>query len=61
MNSIKLLAIVFGTFIIGFLTSLLLDMPVFQNPVRYVLVILLILIELYFGFLMYQFISTKKE
>lgn len=60
MDSVKLIAVVLGTFLIAVLTSLLLEIPMFQNPVRYILVILLITIEIYFGFIVYKFLSTKK-
>jgi uncharacterized protein YacL len=60
MANLKLIATIFGTFAIAFVTSLLLELPLFQNPVRYILVILLILIEIYFGYLIFNYLTTSK-
>lgn len=47
----KIIFIILATFIIAILTSSLLELPFFSNnPVRYVLVVLLIIIELLTGF-----------
>lgn len=47
----KILAIILITFILAFITSALFELKyIDENPVRYVLVILLILIELLTGF-----------
>lgn len=61
MDSFKLIAVIACTFLIAFATSLLLEIPLFQNPVRYILVILLIAIEIYFGFLIYKFLTLKQK
>ena len=62
MNNFKILAVILGTFIIAFITSFLLDfLPFTENPVKYILVVLFICLELYFGFLIYQFLTTSKE
>lgn len=48
---IKIILAILATFIIAILTSSLLELPFFgNNPVRYVLVVLLIIIELLTGF-----------
>jgi uncharacterized membrane protein len=59
MDNFKLIATILGTFIIAFLTSLLLDLQLFQNVVRYVLVILLICIEIYIGYLVFNYLTTS--
>lgn len=43
--------IIIITFILMFITTLLLEFQLFKNPLRYMLVCLLVLIELYWGFL----------
>ena len=60
MDNLKLISVIIGVFLIAFATSLLLELKMFQNPVRYILVILLILIELYFGFIMFKYLTTQK-
>ena len=59
-NDIKLIALVLGVFILTFLTSALLEIPFFTHPLRYVLVCLLIVLELYFGFLVLKNFLQKK-
>jgi uncharacterized membrane protein len=59
MDNFKLIATILGTFIIAFLTSLLLDLQLFQNVVRYVLVVLLICIEIYIGYLVFNYLTTS--
>jgi VIT1/CCC1 family predicted Fe2+/Mn2+ transporter len=53
-KNLKIILIIFTTFIITFLTSLLLEIQIFKNIVRYILVILLIIFELYVGFILYK-------
>jgi VIT1/CCC1 family predicted Fe2+/Mn2+ transporter len=53
-KNLKIILIIFTTFIITFVTSLLLEIEIFKNIVRYVLVILLIIFELYVGFILYK-------
>jgi hypothetical protein len=60
MANLKLIATIFGTFAIAFVTSLLLELPMFHNPVRYTLVVLLIIIEIYFGYLIFNYLTTSK-
>jgi|TARA_R110002153_G_scaffold44686_1_gene126023 VIT1/CCC1 family predicted Fe2+/Mn2+ transporter len=60
-DNLKLILVVLITFISAFLTSLLLELPLFKNPVRYVLAILLILVELYFGYIVYKYIYLYKK
>lgn len=45
------LSIVVGTFILMFLTTLLLEFELFKNPLRYTLVCLLVIVELILGWL----------
>lgn len=59
-NNINLIAVVIITFLISFTTSLLLEIQLFKNPVRYILVVLLIIVQLYFGFLTYKYLVSKK-
>ena len=61
MDSLKVISVIIGVFLIAFATSLLLELKMFQNPVRYILVILLILIELYFGFIMFKYVISDKK
>jgi hypothetical protein len=61
MDDLKLITVVIVTFLIAFATSFLLDVLLFnQNPVKYILVVLLILVELYFGVLIYLSLTTQK-
>ncbi len=60
MQDFKIISVIICTFLIAFLTSLLLELEMFQNPVRYILVILLIIIEFYFGYIIYKFVSITK-
>lgn len=47
----KIIYVILATFLIAIVTSALLELNFFsENPVRYVLVILLIIIELLIGF-----------
>jgi hypothetical protein len=61
MGNLKLISVILATFLIAFATSLLLELPLFMNPVRYVLVLVLIAIEIYFGFLVYQYLITEQR
>tara|TARA_R110001606_G_scaffold42623_1_gene113692 strand:+ start:6855 stop:7040 length:186 start_codon:yes stop_codon:yes gene_type:complete len=58
MDNLKLIALIIGIFLLAFATSLLLELDLFLNPVRYILVILLILLELYFGYIVYNYINS---
>lgn len=60
-NNLKLITVILATFAIAFVTSLLLEFTIFKNPIRYALVIMLVLVELYFGFITYKYIITKQE
>ena len=61
MDDLKLITVVIVTFLIAFATSFLLDvLPFNQNPVKYILVVLLILVQLYFGVLIYLSLTSKK-
>lgn len=53
--NLKIVSIILLTFLVAFLTSLLLELDLFKNPVRYALVVLLILFELYAGLAIYTF------
>jgi hypothetical protein len=53
-KSLKIILIIFSTFAITLLTSLLLELEIFKNIVRYILVLLLIISELYLGFIVYK-------
>lgn len=61
MDDLKIISVIIGTFLIAFATSLLLELKMFQNPVRYILVIVLILVEIYFGFIVFKFVSASKK
>ena len=55
----KIILTIIFTFALALATSLLLEIPIFQHPVRYVLVISFMAIEIYFGYLIYKFLITK--
>ncbi|TVZ55608.1 hypothetical protein OD91_0863 [Lutibacter sp. Hel_I_33_5] len=57
--NLKLILVIFSTFLIAFITSLLLELELFKNLVRYILVVLLIIFELYLGFIVYQSLYKK--
>lgn len=61
MDNLKIISTVLLTFIFAFATSLLLEIPLFKNPVRYILVVFLILVEIYFGFLLFKYQSKKSN
>tara|TARA_R110002049_G_scaffold127854_1_gene284968 strand:- start:2089 stop:2280 length:192 start_codon:yes stop_codon:yes gene_type:complete len=62
MNNLKIIAIIISTFIIALATSFVLDfIPFAENPVKYMLVVLFILVELYFGYLVYNLVTTSEE
>lgn len=47
----KIISIIIATFLVAILTSILLEFDFFsRNPVRYILVVLLIILELLTGF-----------
>ncbi len=60
MDNLKLIITIIGIFLLAFVTSLLLELPLFKNPVRYILVILLIVLEIYFGYLIFNYLTTSK-
>ncbi len=60
MDNLKLITLIIGIFLLAFATSLLLELELFLNPVRYILVILLILLELYFGYIIYKYINSEE-
>lgn len=53
--NLKIVSIILLTFLVAFLTSLLLELDLFKNPVRYALIVLLILFELYVGYAIYAY------
>lgn len=62
MDNLKIIAIILITFVLAFATSFVLDFLSFkENPVKYILVVLLILTEIYFGYLVYQFVTTSEK
>lgn len=62
MDSLKIIAVIVITFTIAFATSFVLDfLPFLENPIKYLLVVLLIFIELYFGWLIYNFITVSEK
>ena len=61
MDDLKIISVIIGTFLIAFATSFLLDILQFkENPIKYILVVLLILAELYFGVLIYLSLTAQK-
>ena len=60
MNNLKFITITLLTFVIAFATSLLLDLEIFKNPVRYILVLLFIALELLTGALLLKAFLNKK-
>ena len=44
-NNLKLITVILATFAIAFATSLLLEFTIFKNPIRYALVIMLVLYD----------------
>jgi hypothetical protein len=62
MKSFKVIAVILITFLLAFATSFALDYLQFtENPIKYMLVILLIFIEIYFGFLIYKSKTAIKN
>jgi hypothetical protein len=58
----KILKIIIVTFLLAFLTSALLELTwIAHNPVRYILVVLLISIELLTGFFYAKNLTTKTH
>ena len=57
--NLKILTTILLTFLVTFLTSLLLELDLFKNPVRYALVVLLIVFELYAGYAIYTYQMKK--
>lgn len=49
-KDLKLVAVLLLTFIIAIATSLLLEIPIMQHWLRQSLIVVLILVQLYFGF-----------
>jgi hypothetical protein len=61
MDNLKLILVVLITFGIAFGTSVFLDYLNFsRNPPKYIVVVLLIVVEIYFGYLIYKLMSTAK-
>jgi hypothetical protein len=54
MDDLKLYTIVFVGFLVMFLTSLLLELTLFKNLIRQVLVVLFMLVELIFIVLIFK-------
>lgn len=59
-KDLQILVVVLATFSSMFLTSMLLELELFKHPVRIVLVCLFLLVELYFGFLIFKSFFNKK-
>lgn len=59
-SNLLFVSVILVTFLIAFLTSLLLEIPIFQHWVRYVLVVLLIVIELFSGFLTIKYLVKSN-
>lgn len=59
-NNTKIILVILGTFIAGFLTSLLLEIPLFQHWLRQLIVILFICLQFYLGFIIYKFLLQNK-
>jgi hypothetical protein len=53
-NDLKTVIIVLSTFGVAITTSFLLEMELFQNPIRYALVCALIVVELFFGYVIFK-------
>lgn len=62
MDNLKILVIVIITFALAFATSFILDvLPFKENPIKYILVVLLIIVEIYFGYLIFKYQSSKLK
>ena len=61
MAEFRIIAVIVGTFLVTVATSALLEIPFFQNYVRYALVIFLIGVELYFGYLLFKYFTRIVE
>lgn len=59
-QNIQLVLVIIITFLITFATSLLLELEIFKNPVRYVLVVILMLIEIFFGYIIFTYLLQKS-
>lgn len=58
-KDLKLIIILFATFTIAFLTTLLLELPIFKHWLRQSLVILFVMVQLYMGFILLKFIKEN--
>ncbi|AUC13820.1 hypothetical protein BTO06_01045 [Tenacibaculum sp. SZ-18] len=58
-DDLKIISIVLLTFGVAIGTSLLLEIEIFRNPVRYFLVCMLILVELVFGYVIFKKFLSK--
>lgn len=57
--SIKLILVIIITFLISIATSLLLEIPIFKHWLRQVIIILLIVIEIFCGYIIFKSILSK--
>tara|TARA_R110002096_G_C14623766_1_gene724285 strand:+ start:2699 stop:2893 length:195 start_codon:yes stop_codon:yes gene_type:complete len=58
MANIKIILIILSVFFIAFATSLLLEFAIFKHWLRYTLVLLLIVVEFYIGYLIYNYATV---
>lgn len=57
--SIKLILVIIITFLISIATSLLLEIPIFKHWLRQIIIILLIVIEIFCGYIIFKSILSK--
>tara|TARA_B100000809_G_scaffold71197_1_gene68818 strand:+ start:696 stop:881 length:186 start_codon:yes stop_codon:yes gene_type:complete len=59
-NNLKIILVIVGTFTAAFLTSLLLEIPLFQHWIRQIIVVLFICLQFYIGVILYNFLIKIK-
>jgi hypothetical protein len=59
-NNLKIILVIVATFTAAFLTSLLLEIALFQHWLRQILVVSCICLQFYLGFIIYKFLLQSK-
>ena len=59
-KDLKIVMLFLSVFAVAFVTTTLLEVKFFQNPIRMFLVYLMVGIELYFGFLVFKTFLRKQ-
>lgn len=58
--NVKIIVVVIATFLLAFFTSLLFELEIFGHWSRYGLVVLLMVIEIYFGWVIFKSFFKKN-